>query len=138
TAAGTQTNSVSEIRRAPGRERMNNTASKATTVVAGADLSVTKSDGMTSVTAGDGITRTYTITVANAGPSPASGVTLTDTWPGGFTLGAITASQGSCTPGSGSFTCSLGTLAAAGSATISASYTVPATTAAGTQTNSVS
>src|SRR5207249_4710650 len=46
-----------------------------------ADLSVTKSDGVTTVTAGDGVPRTYTITVSNAGPSNATSVTLSDTWP---------------------------------------------------------
>src|SRR3989442_2484407 len=35
------------------------------TVVTSADLSVTKTDGVTTVTAGDGVTRTYTITVSN-------------------------------------------------------------------------
>src|SRR4029079_6794172 len=42
----------------------NNTAT-ASTAVENAALSVTKSDGVTTVTAGDGITRTYTITVTN-------------------------------------------------------------------------
>src|SRR3989441_12743249 len=36
------------------------------TVVINADLSVTKSDDATTVTAGDGVSRTYTITVSNA------------------------------------------------------------------------
>ena len=79
-----------------------------TTVTGSADLSVTKSDGVSSVTAGDGITRTYTITVANGGPSDATSVMLSDTWPAGFTRsGAPTASQGTCS-GSPSFTCTLG------------------------------
>ena len=38
-----------------------------------ADLSVTKSDGVESVVAGDGVTHTYTITVTNAGPSERHG-----------------------------------------------------------------
>ena len=48
-----------------------------------ADVSVTKSDGITTVTAGDGVVRTYTITVSNAGPSNAAAVSLADTWPAG-------------------------------------------------------
>jgi len=105
---------------------------------AAADLSVTNSDAVTTVTAGDGVSRTYTITVHNAGPSQAIGASLTDSWPGGFTRGATTTSQGSCTSGGGSFTCSLGDLAAGASATVSVNYTVPSTAPAGTQTNTAS
>jgi uncharacterized repeat protein (TIGR01451 family) len=138
TPAGSQTNTVSVTSNTPSPSSSNYTASKTMTVVTSADLSVTQSDGVTSITAGDGITRTYTITVSNEGPSMAASVTLTDTWPSGFTLGNLTSSQGSCTPDGGNFTCALGNLAAGASATISASYTVPATTPAGSQTNTVS
>src|SRR5205807_471823 len=87
----------------------NNSATDSNVVKTSADLSVTKSDGVTEVTAGDGITRTYTITVHNAGPSDAQAVSLGDTWPAGFTRGSVTPSQGSCS-GSPSFTCALGTI----------------------------
>ena len=137
TPGGPQTHTVSVSSNTPDSNTGNKTSSNTVTVNTSSDLSVTKSDGVTTVTAGDGITRTYTITVSNAGPSAASGVTLADTWPSAFTLGAITASQGSCTSG-GNFTCSLGNLATGGSATITASYTVPAATPAGSQTNSAS
>src|SRR5437763_1236831 len=73
-----------------------------------ADLSVTKSDGVTTVTAGDGVPRTYTITVSNAGPSNATSVTLSDTWPAGVTRGTTTPSQGTCMTTTGqNFSCSL-------------------------------
>ena len=98
--------------------------------------SITKTDGVSSVTAGDGVTYTYLITVANAGPSNAQAVSVTDTWPAGFSQGTVSPSQGTCS-GSPSFTCSLGTLAASSSATITVTYTVPASTSAGTRTNSV-
>ena len=62
-----------------------------------ADLSVTKTDGVTSVTAGDGVVRTYTVTVSNAGPAPATLVDLADTFPSGFTRGTVTPDQGSAT-----------------------------------------
>ena len=55
------------------------TASDSDTVATNAVLTITKSDGVTSVTAGT--STTYTITVGNSGPSDAQGVTLTDTWP---------------------------------------------------------
>src|SRR3989454_2715697 len=133
--AGTQTNTANVTSTTPDRDTSNNSASDTDTVTTNADLSVTKSDGVTTVAASDGVTRTYTITVHNAGPSQAIGVSLTDSWPGGFTRGATTTSQGSCTSGGGSFTCSLGDLAAGASATVSANYTVPSTAPAGTQTN---
>ena len=52
---------------------------------------------------------------------------LTDTWPAGFTRGTVTPSQGTCT-GSPSFTCALGTIAAAARRTVTVNYTVPART----------
>ena len=90
-----------------------------------ANLSITKTDGVTSVTAGDGVVRTYTITVTNGGPSNATGVSVSDTFPAGFTIGTVTPSQGPACTGLPNFTCALGSLAAGGSATISVTYTVP-------------
>jgi uncharacterized repeat protein (TIGR01451 family) len=136
TPAGSQTNTVTVTSNTPS-PGPSYTASKTMTVVTSADLSVTQSDGVTTVTAGDGITRMYTITVSNKGPSMAASATLTDTWPSGFTRGNLTSSQGSCTSDDSYFTCTLGNLDPGASATISASYTVPATTPAGSQTNTV-
>ena len=48
-----------------------------------ADLSVTKTDGVDSVVAG--LTDTYTITVANAGPSAVTGASVADTFPAALT-----------------------------------------------------
>jgi uncharacterized repeat protein (TIGR01451 family) len=59
----------------------------------------------------------YTITVANGGPSAATGVTVTDTLPAGVTFVSATPSQGSCT-GTGTVSCNLGTLARAATATV--------------------
>jgi len=114
----------------------NDTASATTTVATSADLSVTKSDSVDLVTAGDGVTRTFTITVANNGPSDAGSVILRDVWPAGYTLGAIATSQGTCsTPLPDIISCPLGDIAVGGSATVTVSYTVPASTPAGPQTN---
>src|SRR5439155_8886092 len=103
-----------------------------------ADLSSTKTDHLTTVTAGDGVTHTYTIVVTNNSSSvTAMVVTVTDIWPVGFTRGTTTTTQGMCTLGTGSFTCALGDVAPNSSVTIMANYTVPATTPPGDQTNVV-
>jgi len=126
TPPGPQTHTVSVSSNTPDTNTANNTASDTDTVVTNADLSVTKSDGVDKVTAGDGLTYTYSIRVSSAGPSQATGVTLSDSWPSGFTQGAITTTQGSCTSNSGgNFSCSLGNLAAGGNATVTVNYTVP-------------
>ncbi len=104
-----------------------------------ANLSITKTDGVTSVTPGGAVS--YTITVANAGPAgvalapvtdtvPASltGATWTCTAPGGSTCGAAS--------GSGSITTTV-TLPAGGSATFTLNGTV-ATSANGTLANTAS
>src|SRR5207245_375858 len=139
TPAGPQTNTVTVSSPVSDPNAANNTASDTNTVVTSADLSVTKTDGVTTVTAGDGVTRTYLITVSNTvSSSDATGVTLNDTWPTGFSRTAPTTSQGTCATTTGqNFSCSLGTIPAGGSATVTVSYTVPASTPAGPQTNTV-
>ena len=83
---------------------------------AAADLSLTKTDSPDPVLAGELLT--YTLTAHNAGPQDATGVTLTDTLPGGVTFDSATPSQGSCSQASGTVTCALGTIADEGTATI--------------------
>ncbi|MCO5195130.1 MAG: right-handed parallel beta-helix repeat-containing protein [Anaerolineae bacterium] len=100
-----------------------------------ADLNISKDDGETQVTAGDGIVHTYVITVVNNGPSIADNVTVTeDSFPTGFVMGAVSSTQGGCT----GFPCNLGGLDPSGLATIAVEYTVPADTQAGFETNTVS
>ena len=114
------------------------TATDANAVSASANLSILKSDGLSQVTAGDGITHRYAITVTNSGPSLASSIVVTDTWPVGFTRGVVSKSQGACnTTNPTNFTCSLGNILVGSRATITATYTVPATTPLGTSTNNV-
>src|SRR5207302_1577933 len=96
-----------------------------------ADLSVTKSDGETAVTAGDGATHTYTISVHNAGPSDATNVQLSDVFPAGYTLGTVSGS------GCAAFPCSLGTILSGATDTVTGSYSVPSATT-GDQTNTAS
>ena len=71
----------------------NNTATDTDTLTPQADLSVTKSDGKTSVV--PGTNDTYTITVTNNGPSTVSSLTLTDTTPSALLNPVFTPSTGS-------------------------------------------
>jgi len=79
-----------------------------------ASLSVSKT-GPASVALGSSLT--YTITVNNAGPNPAAGVTVTDPVPPNTTLVSAAPSQGSC-GGTATVSCSLGLIGSGGSATI--------------------
>ncbi|HEY3128912.1 MAG TPA: SBBP repeat-containing protein [Acidobacteriota bacterium] len=90
-----------------------------------ADLSITKSSSPGSATIGTGLT--YTISVSNAGPSTATGVTVTDTLPAGVTFVSASSAQGSCSQTGGTVTCNLGSLANA--ATVGVSIVVTPTTA---------
>ena len=82
----------------------NNSSSDTDTIVSEVDLSISKTDNRTTVTQGD--TVTYTITVANAGPSDAIGASVTDTLSSelenpSFTSSAQNGASGNTTSGSG-------------------------------------
>lgn len=81
----------------------------------GADLSITKSNRPDPVVIGNNLT--YILTVRNNGPSPATGVVVTDTLPVVVTLLSSSATQGTCS-GPGVVTCNVGNLANGASATI--------------------
>lgn len=88
------------------------------TVVAatGADLLLTKSDDPDPVTVGQQLT--YTLTVKNTGPAPATGVTLTDTLPSDVTIISTRPSE-KCRQLDGiRVECTLGTLAKDASTTV--------------------
>ena len=106
-----------------------NSVSVDTTVTAEADLAVTKVDDVDPVLAGDALS--YTLTVSNAGPSDATDVVVTDTLPAGMTLVSTTG----CTEDpNGVPICTLGTIAAGGSAQFTVSVTVDSSLT-GTLTN---
>jgi uncharacterized repeat protein (TIGR01451 family)/CSLREA domain-containing protein len=72
------------------------TATDTDAIVDQADLSITKTDGVTTATPGSAVT--YTITAANAGPSAAPGSTVTDIFPAGLTCTwTCSGSGGTCT-----------------------------------------
>ena len=90
-----------------------------------ADLSLTKADAPDPVAVGGNLT--YTLTVTNNGPDPSTDSTVADTLPAGVTFVSATPSQGACSPGVGTVTCSLGPLALGASATIEIVVTVDPT-----------
>jgi uncharacterized repeat protein (TIGR01451 family) len=90
----------------------NNSATDSDSITSSADLSITKTDGVSTVSAGG--STTYTITASNAGPSNVTGATVIDTYPAPMTGGAWT-----CT-GSGGGTCP-----ASGTGDISATVNLP-------------
>jgi uncharacterized repeat protein (TIGR01451 family) len=96
---------------------------------ASADLSVTKTGPASAAT---GSTAAYTITVMNNGPAGATNVVLNDPPPAGL---SFTSATNPCLTG---FPCSLGTLVNGQSVTITASYTVTATSGSVTNTAFVS
>jgi uncharacterized repeat protein (TIGR01451 family) len=93
----------------------NNSSSAQTTVTSQADLSIVKT-GPASVARGASVT--YTIVVANAGPSNAASVQVADATPAGLTF---ISNAGDCTT---AFPCSLGTLAPGATRTITTTFSV--------------
>jgi len=94
----------------------NNTASASTSVGNSADLSVTQS-GPGAVVAGTSIS--YTVSIANAGPSAAAGVVASNPTPVGLSLVGV---SGDCS----ALPCNLGALAPGASRQFVVTYTVPA------------
>ncbi|MGA8810222.1 MAG: hypothetical protein WB973_20315 [Thermoanaerobaculia bacterium] len=112
----------------------NNSATDSDTIVASADLSITKADGVTTATPGGSVT--YTIAASNAGPSNATGATVADTFPASLTCTwtCAGAGGGTCTAsGSGNINNTVN-LPSAGSVTYTATCTVSAL-ATGTLSN---
>lgn len=113
----------------------NNSATASTTVTASADLSVTVTDSPDPVGAGNTIT--YSITVANAGPTVAASAAMTDTLPAGTTFASLVTPAGwSCTNpavgSGGTINCSTIGALPVGNSVFTLVVTVVPATAAGT------
>src|SRR5207249_2107734 len=113
---GTLTNSATVSSATSDPNGGNNTASATTTVVPTADVSITNTDSPDPVRAGK--TLTYTIGVANAGPAAATAVTVKDTLPSTEQFRSVKTTLGKCTRSGQAVTCTLGTVAGGGRATI--------------------
>ena len=131
------TNSATVVSATADPNLANNLDTETTTVVAQADLAVTKADSPDPVIAGTNLT--YTITVTNNGPAAASVVTMADTIPANTTF--VSMSQGSgpaatlTTPavgGTGTVTATWASLAAGATATFTLVVNVNSGTPNGT------
>jgi len=93
-----------------------NVLNQTTAPATNADVRLTKTSNFTGSTVGNPIT--YTLTVTNAGPTAATGVTVTDPLPFGVLLSSATAGQGGVSFANRTVTAGLGVLPANGSATV--------------------
>jgi uncharacterized repeat protein (TIGR01451 family) len=90
------------------------------TIAQQADLALTKTVNDATPNVGD--TVIFTVTLANHGPDPATGVQVTDLLPAGLTLVSVTPSQGSYSSGTGVWT--VGAVATAAAPTLQIQATV--------------
>jgi uncharacterized repeat protein (TIGR01451 family) len=81
-----------------------------------ADMAIVKTATPNPVSQGE--TLTYTLAVTNNGPASATTVTVADTLPTAVTYLSVTTTTGTCSEAGGTVTCLLGTMANAGTATI--------------------
>ena len=103
-----------------------NKASATVIVGAGtsADMAIVKTGSPNPVTQGTPLT--YTLAVTNNGPASATNVIVTDSLPSSVTYLSSNTTQGSCSEAGGTVTCMLGTMANAGTATVTI-LTIPGT-----------
>ena len=118
TTSGALTNTATVSAATSDPNTSNNTATTTTNAVPTADISVTKTDSPDPVHLGQNLT--YTIVVANGGPSTATGVKLIDALPKNAGYGSVSTSQGTCSikPAKARVTCNLGSVASGASVTV--------------------
>ncbi len=118
----------------------NNTATDTDTMTPQVDLVVTKTDGITTIKAGN--STTYTIVITNAGPSVATGASIVDTVPAiltgvTFTATATGGATGFTASGTGSIDDTNVTMPVGSTITYTVTGTMPISAKAGTLTNTV-
>ena len=118
----------------PDPNSSNNSDTEFTAVTAQVNLSVVKADSPDPVRVGESLR--YTITVSNAGPATATGVTLTDMLPAGVTFISSVPGVPTCTHLAGVVTCDLGAIASGGQTVVTIDVLAPGTP--GTITNTAS
>jgi uncharacterized repeat protein (TIGR01451 family) len=131
TAAGTVTNTAA-VYSTNESDQSNNTATADTTITTSADVSVRKAALSDPVGPTEGLL--YELTVANAGPSDAQGVVVTDTLDSNVSF--VSASTG-CAPSGVAVVCTVGTLAAGATARYLVAVQVADVASGTTLTNSV-
>jgi uncharacterized repeat protein (TIGR01451 family) len=123
TAIGTVTNSVS-VTTTRDLDASNNSDTDPTLVLAGVNLSISKTDMPDPVNAAAPLT--YTLVVTNIGPSDAPSVLVTDTLPSGSTFVSASGSGWSCSQSGGVVTCSRATLNIGAVSTLTVRLNAPA------------
>jgi len=116
---GTLVNTVSVSSPTTDPNPANDTATESTTVAAETDLALTKTGSASPLPPGQPLV--YTMTVTNTGPSSATGVVVTDTLPAGVTL---VATSGCAEDPNAVPLCTLGSIAAGGSAQYTITVTI--------------
>jgi uncharacterized repeat protein (TIGR01451 family) len=106
-AASSITNTATVTTSTPDPVTSNNQASAQTTVTPSADIQLTKTDSPDPVQAGSDVT--YTLKIHNAGPSAATGVTVSDPLPAGLTFVSSSTTKGTCS-GTTTVSCTIGTI----------------------------
>jgi uncharacterized repeat protein (TIGR01451 family) len=130
TVAGPITNTASAASVTPDPAPQNDSAEVTATVGPVIDLGMDKRASFNATFVATPLR--YTLHITNAGPSPATGVVLTDTLPLNVTLGSIQTSRGTCTATDRSVVCDLLTLTPGDHVVVSLVVTPTAT---GTFTN---
>lgn len=117
--ANTATVTANEFDITPG-----DNSSTVSTVLNAADLSVQGAGTPAQVTPWSNATHTF---IVSSGGSIASNVTLNAALTQNIDIQSVSASQGSCTPAAATVSCQLGTIGAAGTATVSIIVEAPST-----------
>jgi uncharacterized repeat protein (TIGR01451 family) len=115
----------------PDANQANNQSTAVITVIASADLAITKQAPATLVAGGEA---TYVLTIINNGPSDAATVSVADTLPPALALSAASPSFGSCATAGATLTCTADRLPAGSSLVVNVKVKV-STTAGPTITN---